>query len=102
MDFGLFELLAATSLAIIARRVYTRRWLALTFLILSLVAPSFSSFLPVKTCFAGSLSFREYWWSMTMSMRQTRLFYCRDNPGVTFFARFCARCAFLALPRTRL
>lgn len=39
VDFGLFELLAAAGLAIIARRVYTKRWLTLAFLVLSLAAP---------------------------------------------------------------
>ncbi len=39
VDFGLFELLAAAGLAIIARKVYTRRWLALACLFLSLVTP---------------------------------------------------------------
>jgi len=39
VDFGLFELLAVAGLAIVARKVYTRRWLALACLILSLVAP---------------------------------------------------------------
>ena len=39
IDFGLFELFAAAGLAIVARRVYMRRWSTLTCLILSLVAP---------------------------------------------------------------
>lgn len=39
VDFGLFELLAAAGLAIVARKVYIRRWSSLTCLILSLVAP---------------------------------------------------------------
>lgn len=39
VDFGLFELLAAAGLALIARRVYTRRWLAFGFLLLSLTTP---------------------------------------------------------------
>lgn len=39
VDFGLFELLAAAGLAVVARRVYMRRWSTLTCLILSLVAP---------------------------------------------------------------
>jgi hypothetical protein len=39
VDFGLFELLAAAGLAIVARKVYTKRWLALAFLVLSLLAP---------------------------------------------------------------
>jgi hypothetical protein len=39
VDFGLFEVLAAAGLAIVARRVYMRRWSTLTCLILSLIAP---------------------------------------------------------------
>ena len=39
VDFGLFELLAAAGLAVIARRVYARRWTTLAFLTLSLLAP---------------------------------------------------------------
>jgi len=40
VDFGLFELLAAAGLAIVARRSYVRRWSStLICLILSLVAP---------------------------------------------------------------
>ncbi len=39
VDFGLFEILAATGIAIVAKKVYTKRWLALACLILSLVAP---------------------------------------------------------------
>jgi hypothetical protein len=39
VDFGLFELLAVAGIALIARKVYSKRWLALAFLILSLVAP---------------------------------------------------------------
>src|ERR1051325_4524263 len=39
VDFGLFELFAAAGLAILARRIYMRRWSTLTCLVLSLVAP---------------------------------------------------------------
>jgi Kef-type K+ transport system membrane component KefB len=39
VDFGLFELLAAAGLAIVARRVYMRRWSTLACLTLSLVTP---------------------------------------------------------------
>jgi Kef-type K+ transport system membrane component KefB len=39
VDFGLFELLAVAGLALIARRVYTKRWLAFGFLLLSLITP---------------------------------------------------------------
>lgn len=39
VDFGLFEILAATGLAIVAKKVYTRRWPAFACLILSLMAP---------------------------------------------------------------
>ena len=40
VDFGLFELLAAAGLAAVAKRVYARRWLALVFLVVSLMAPA--------------------------------------------------------------
>jgi len=39
VDFGLFEFLAATGLAIIARKIYTRRWLTFACLIISVLAP---------------------------------------------------------------
>jgi hypothetical protein len=39
VDFGLFELAAATGAAWMARRVYSRRVLAVVFLAASLIAP---------------------------------------------------------------
>ena len=39
IDFGLFEVIAAAGLAIVARRVYMRRWSTMICLILSLGAP---------------------------------------------------------------
>jgi hypothetical protein len=44
IDFGLFELLAATGFAFIARKIYTRRRLGLGFIIVSLIAPIFLVF----------------------------------------------------------
>lgn len=40
VDFGLFELSAAIGLAMVARKVYTNRWLGLACLVLSLIAPT--------------------------------------------------------------
>ncbi|HXI64821.1 MAG TPA: hypothetical protein VNH14_09960 [Gemmatimonadales bacterium] len=40
LDFGLFELLAASLLAWFARTIYTRRYLAVAFLALTLLAPA--------------------------------------------------------------
>lgn len=48
VDFGLFELFAATGLAIVARRIYTRRWPALACLMLSVIAPIVLLFLSEK------------------------------------------------------
>jgi hypothetical protein len=39
VDFGLFELLAATGLAIVARKIYTRRLPTFACLVLSVLAP---------------------------------------------------------------
>ena len=44
VDFGLFEFLAATGIALVARNIYTRRWAGFAFLIISLVAPIFLIF----------------------------------------------------------
>ena len=39
VDFGLFELLAATGLVLTAKTIYTRAYLAFTCLIISVLAP---------------------------------------------------------------
>ena len=39
IDFGLFELLVATGIALVARKIYAKRWLGFGFLILSLLSP---------------------------------------------------------------
>jgi Kef-type K+ transport system membrane component KefB len=48
VDFGLFELFAAAGLAVLARKIYTTRWLASACLILSLIAPVVLLFLADK------------------------------------------------------
>jgi hypothetical protein len=44
VDFGLFEILAATGIALVARKIYTRRWPGFAFLIVSVVTPIFLVF----------------------------------------------------------
>jgi hypothetical protein len=39
-DFGLFELIVATGAAALARRIYTRQWLAIGLIVLSLITPT--------------------------------------------------------------
>jgi len=48
IDFGLFELLAAIGLSLLARKIYTKRVPAAACLLLSLIAPLVQLFLAVE------------------------------------------------------